>query len=111
MGRVRDKVQVMVVDSPLILCAVYNKNEVLGEEFDRTVLNVFNSYKNRNYLLTRHHSYENEGRFQNEDEAKVVRKEIIDKLAKYRIKYKEIASTEQNCKHIVEEIMEEIKNE
>lgn len=111
MGRVRDKVQVMVVDSPLILCAVYNKNKVLGEEFDRTVLNVFNSYKNRNYLLTRHHSYENEGRFQNEDEAKVVRKEIIDKLAKYRIKYKEIASTEQNCKHIVEEIMEEIKNE
>lgn len=111
MGRVKDKVQVIVVDSPLILCAVYNKNEVLGEAFDKTVINVFNSYKNRNYLLTRHHSYENEGRFQNEDEAKVVRKEIIDKLAKYRIKYKEIASTEQNCKHIVEEIMEEIKNE
>lgn len=111
MGRVKDKVQVMVVDSPLILCAVYNKNEGLGEAFDKTVINVFNSYKNRNYLLTRHHSYENEGRFQNEDEAKAVRKEIIDKLTKYGIEYKEIASTEQNCKHIVEEIMEEIKNE
>lgn len=27
MGRVRDKVQVMVVDSPLILCIVYNNDE------------------------------------------------------------------------------------
>ena len=67
MGRVKNKVQVMVVDSPLILCAVYNIDEVLGEDFNKTVLNVFNSYNNRNYLLTRYHSYENEGRFQNED--------------------------------------------
>ena len=96
MGRVKNKVQVMVVDSPLILCAV---------------LNVFNSYNNRNYLLTRHHSYENEGRFQNEDEAKEVRKEIIDKLNQYNIKYEEIASTESNCEYIVEEVMEEIRNE
>lgn len=44
MGRVRDKVQVMVADSPLILCIVYNSDETLGEDFNRTVLNVFNSY-------------------------------------------------------------------
>lgn len=111
MGRVKDKVQVMIVDSPLILSAVYNTDEVLGEDFNKTVLNVFNSYNNRNYLLTRHHSYENEGRFQNEDEAKEVRKEIIDKLNQYNIKYEEIASTELNCEYIVEEVMEEIRNE
>lgn len=111
MGRVKNKVQVMVVDSPLILCAVYNSDEVLGKDFNKTVLNVFNSYNNRNYLLTRHHSYENEGRFQNEDEAKEVRKEIIDKLNQYNIKYEEIASTESNCEYIVKEVMEEIRNE
>lgn len=111
MGRVKDKVQVMIVDSPLILSAVYNTDEVLGEDFNKTVLNVFNSYNNRNYLLTRQHSYENEGRFQNEDEAKEVRKEIIDKLNQYDIKYKEIASTNSNCEYIVEEVMEEIGNE
>ena len=111
MGRVKNKVQVMVVDSPLILCTVYNTDEVLGEDFNKTVLNVFNSYNNRNYLLTRHHSYENEGRFQNEDEAKEVRKEIIDKLNQYNIKYEEIASTELNCEYIVEEVMEEIRDE
>lgn len=111
MGRVKDKVQVMIVDSPLILSAVYNTDKVLGEDFNKTVMNVFNSYNNRNYLLTRHHSYENEGRFQNEDEAKEVRKEIIDKLNQYNIKYEEIASTEPNCEYIVEEVMEEIRNE
>ena len=63
MGRVKDKVQVIVVDSPLILCAVYNHNLILGEDFNKTVLNVFNSYNNKNYLLTRNHPYENEGRF------------------------------------------------
>ena len=59
MGRVRDKVQVMVVDSPLILSIIYNSDDILGDKFNNTVLNVFNSYKNRNYLLTRKHQYEN----------------------------------------------------
>lgn len=111
MGRVKNKVQVMVVDSPLILCAVYNSDEVLGEDFNKTVLNVFNSYNNRNYLLTRFHSYENEGRFQSEDEAEAVRGKIIDKLNQYNITYEEIASTESNCKYIVNKIMEEIESE
>ena len=56
MGRVRDKVQVMVVDSPLILCIVYNNDKTLGEDFNKTVRNVFDSYTNRNYLLTRKHT-------------------------------------------------------
>ena len=38
-------------------------------------------------------------------------KEIIDKLNQYNIKYEEIASTESNCEYIVEEVMEEIRNE
>ena len=103
MGRVKNKVQVMVVDSTLILSAVYNTDKVLGEDFNKTVLNVFNSYNNRNYLLTRHHSYENE--------AKEVRNKIVDKLNQYNIKYEEIASTESNCEYIVEDVMEEIRNE
>lgn len=44
-------------------------------------------------------------------EAKEVRKEIIDRLNQYNIKYEEIASTESNCEYIVEEVMEEIRNE
>ncbi|MCM1045266.1 MAG: ATP-binding protein [Candidatus Gastranaerophilales bacterium] len=109
MGRVRDKVQVMVVDSPLLLCAVYNKDDTLGEDFNKTVLNIFNSYDNRNYLLARHHAYENEGRFQNEAEAQKVREEIMDKLEEYNIDYELTTSYEKSCEKIADQIAREIK--
>lgn len=111
MGRVRDKVQVMVVDSPLILSIIYNQNNVLGEDFNKTVLNVFNSYDNRNYLLTRNHTYENEGRFQNEEEAQEVRNQIVEKLNIFNVSYSTVISKEKTCEEIVEQIVKEIKNE
>lgn len=112
MGRVRDKVQVMVVDSPLILCIIYNNDYILGEDFNKTVLNVFNSYENRNYLLTRKHLYENEGRFQNEEEAEEVRNTIISKLQELNIPYSISTSSEKDCEEIVNNIVKEInKNE
>lgn len=109
MGRVRDKVQVMVADSPLTLCIVYNSDETLGEDFNRTVLNVFNSYDNRNYLLTRNHTYEDEGRFQNEEEALAVRKQIIDALDEMNISYNFATSSEIDCENIANKIAEEVK--
>ena len=109
MGRVRDKVQVMVVDSPLLLCAVYNNDKVLGEEFNKTVLNVFNSYNNKNYLLTRKHTYENEGRFQTEDEALLVRNQIVNRLNMFEVDYRTVISNEETCENIANEIVKEIK--
>ena len=109
MGRVSDKVQVMVVDSPLILCIVYNNDKTLGEDFNKTVLNVFNSYANRNYLLTRNHTYEDEGRFQNEEEALEVRKQIINALDNLGIYYNLATSSELDCEIIANKITEEIR--
>lgn len=109
MGRVRDKVQVIITDSPLILCVVYNNDNVLGEDFNKIVLNMFNSYNNRNYLLTRKHIYENEGRFQNEEEAAKVKNQIISKLKEMNIDYSISTSSEEDCKKIVENIVKEIK--
>lgn len=109
MGRVRDKVQVIVVDSPLILCIVYNNDEILGEDFDKTVRNVFDSYDNRNYLLTRKHTYEDEGRFQNEEEALEVRKQIINTLDNLGIAYNFATSSELDCEIIANKIAEEIR--
>lgn len=111
MGRVKDKVQVMVVDSPLLLCAVYNNDNTLGEDFNKTVLNVFDSYDNRNYLLTRKHTYENDGRFQNESEAQEVREKIIEKLNEFKIDYTAVVSSEDTCEEIAHKIVEEINNE
>lgn len=110
MGRVRDKVQVMVVDSPLILCIVYNKDKaILGEDFNKTVLNMFNSYNNRNYLLARKHTYENEGRFQNENEALEVRNQIVKALDDMNIAYDTATSSEEDCEMIANRIVKEIR--
>ena len=109
MGRVRDKVQVMVTDSPLVLSISYNQNEYLNESFDETVMNVFNSYNNKNYMLLRNHPYENEGRFQNETEANYVRAKILSKLKTLGIECDSATSSPEDCERITNEIIKEIK--
>ena len=109
MGRVKGKVQVIVVDSPLILSVIYNHDETLGEEFNQTVFNVFHSYNNKNYLLTRNHPYENEGRFENEGEALEIRHQIITALKDMNISYDLATSSEEDCEKIADMIAKEIK--
>ena len=93
-----------------LLNIIYNDDEVLGEDFNKTVLNVFNSYNNKNYLLIRNHTYENEGRLHNEKEARTVRKKIMDKLDKLNIEYEIATSSEEHCERIACEIAQEVKN-
>lgn len=109
MGRVNGKVQVIVVDSPLLLCAVYNNDEVLGDNFNKTILNVFNSYNNKNYMLTRKYAYNHNGRFQTEDESKMIRNNIEDKLNQFNVLYETVISNEDTSMKIVSEIIKEIK--
>lgn len=72
MSRCKDKVDVIVTDSPLLLSAIYNEDEILGEDFNKVVLNVFNSYGNVNFFLNRKKVYNPNGRLQTEEEAKEV---------------------------------------
>lgn len=111
MNRVRNKVQVIVVDSPLVLTIIYNKSKYLGKPFEGTVMNTFHSYDNRNYLLVRNHNYEVSGRFQNEEQAEKVREFLISKLNEFKIPYETTTSSEEDCEKIVNEIVNEFKNE
>ena len=104
MGRVRNKVQVMVCDSPLLLNIIYNDDEVLGEDFNQMVLNVFNSYNNKNYLVVRNHTYEDKGRIHDEKESKILKKKIVDKLDELNIEYCITSSSEKHCEMIACEI-------
>ena len=51
LDRLRDKVDVIVTDCPLFLTAFYNKSSVLGQEFNKVVLNIFNTYNNLNFFI------------------------------------------------------------
>lgn len=110
MGRVRDNVQVIVTNSPLLFNILYNDDNItLGEDFNKVVLNMFNSYDNRNYVLTRCHKYENEGRLQNEGEATEVRCELLDLLHSLNIQYECCTSSAEDCMKIVNKIVKEVK--
>lgn len=109
MARVANKVDIIITDSPLILSAVYNEDSVLGENFNKTVLSVFNSYKNLNILLFRQHSYQHEGRLQDEASATIVRKRLIDKLTEYKIPIRKIGANSMYYDQLIDEVIEKIE--
>ena len=51
LSRCVDKVDVIITDSPLPLSIIYNKDKRLTENFNKSVMDVFNSYENINYLF------------------------------------------------------------
>ena len=73
------------------------------------MLDIFNSYNNKNYFLVRNHSYESEGRLHNEQEAAFIKQEILDKLNEYRINNDVVISNEETCDKIVNDVIKEVK--
>ena len=86
-GRCAGKVDVIVTDSPLPLSIYYNNEERLTENFDRTVMDVFESYLNMNYLLTRVKPYNPNGRHQTEAESDKVAEDLRNLLDEQDIPY------------------------
>lgn len=109
MSRCKDKVDVMITDSPLPLSIFYNQDEILGESFNQTVMNVFNSYQNLNYLLLRTKPYNPIGRLQTEEESDALKQPMINLLNDRGINYREKTGDEVGYKEIIREIMLELK--
>lgn len=110
-SRCSDKVDVIVTDCPLFLTAFYNKSTVLGEDFNRVVLNVFNSYNNINYFIDRVKDYNPIGRLQTEQESKALRLPMLSMLDKYNIDYSVINGELKCYDLIVNDVCERLKNE
>lgn len=87
MKRCRDKVDVIITDSPLPLGIFYNTNPVLGEHYENLVLDVFNTYENMNYALIRDKSYNPIGRNQTEAESDEIGDRIQFFLEDHNIPY------------------------
>lgn len=90
MSRCRDKVDIIVTDNPLPLSIFYNKSEVLGEDFNKTIMNCFNSFDNISYLLLRDKPYNPKGRLQTEAESDALKEPLINLLQSRNIKYEAV---------------------
>lgn len=77
---VKDKVDVLITDSPLPLSIVYNHGRLAENEFNKIVWQVFNMYDNLNIYLTRPDVYEQTGRNESAEEAFMIDSELLNIL-------------------------------
>ena len=84
----KDKVDVIVTDSPIIFSAIYNEPQC--SELNALILKEFHKYNNLNYYIERDPSvpYEQEGRYQDEAGAKLVDDKVKIFLDENKIHYK-----------------------
>lgn len=84
-SRIGDQVDVIVTDSPLLLCAYYNNDPVLGKAFDETVASVARSYNQLNFFVGRVKAYNPKGRFQTEAQSDQVAGELLEALEYWKV--------------------------
>ena len=83
--RLKDKVDVIICDSPLPISIVYDKEN--SQAFHQLIMEQFDKFDNYNFLLERGSDYQTEGRVQTEEEAREVDKVVKRVLDENRIDY------------------------
>lgn len=95
--RLKDKVDVIITDSPLLVSILYNKTP--SKYFDDLVVEQYNTFNNMLFFINRPDTYQTEGRIQTANDAK-----IIDDETKCMLKDNNIPYTEIPCENAVEVI-------
>ena len=103
--RLKDKVDVVITDSPILLSIIYDKTG--NKYFSDLVLNQFNNFDNRNYFIERTTVYNPKGRLQTENEAKEIDKVLLDLLKDCNIEYDSVGKNEA-VDYIFNKIMKEL---
>lgn len=93
--RLRDQVDYVIMDSPLLLSNIYldkSSAKFSVTAFNELTLSLFNSYNNINFYLLRNKDeiYQQEGRLHTLSEATSIDNDIKDMLISNKIDYKDI---------------------
>lgn len=108
LSRCNGKVDVIITDSPLPLSIIYKSQPELGENFDKTIMDMYNSFENISYYLKRVKAYNPAGRSQTEAESDALAGKIMNMLLKQNIHFKTINGDIDGCNYIVSDIYEKI---
>jgi hypothetical protein len=106
--RLKDKVDVIICDSPLPISIVYDKEN--SEAFHSLIMEQFNKFKNFNFYLKRSAIYQKEGRIQTEEEARKIDGTVRNVLIDYKIPFVTL-DIDKASSSIVEIIINELNNE
>ena len=107
-SRLNGKVDVVVTDSPLPLCIFYNKSSVLGDTFNKLVMQTFNSFNNINFFIERTKPYNPKGRFQTEEESDIDSIKLKYMLDINEIPYTTVTGDEEGYQQIIAAILQQI---
>lgn len=103
--RLKNQVDVVITDSPLLLSLVYGDN---NEEFQKHVLRESNEFNNFNVFLEKVKPYNPIGRSQNENEAKAVDNKVKNMLINNNINFLECPGNIQGINIIVKKILDSL---
>ncbi len=107
-SRCDGKVDVLITDSPLPLSIMYNKDKRLTENFNLSVMDVFNSYDNLNFLITRVKPYNPKGRHQTEAESDALGKDVINLLNTRNIEYTNVLGNIEGYDFIIDTVIDKL---
>jgi len=109
MWRVKDHVDVMVTDSPLLLGLIYGERN--PECFNEMILHSFNTFDNMNYFLLRMKSYNPKGRVQTKEKAKQLDDEISTALSENNIRFKIVPGNYEGVNDIAKRVLRRLGKE
>lgn len=108
-SRVQDKVDVVITDSPILLSPFYTDDPVLGDEFDKLVTKVFNSYDSFNAFINRVKPYNVAGRFQTEQESDELAKKLLAFITEHGIACRHYDGDVKSYDVLVSDILTRLK--
>lgn len=100
MYRIFGKVDVIITDSPLLMSIHYGTKETYI--FKALVLEQHHKVPNLNIFLERGHKYEQVGRIQNEEEAKVMDRQMKEMLISNHIEHINLPANRESIPEIIE---------
>lgn len=109
MWRIKNQIEVMVTDSPLLLGLIYGEDN--PDCFNETVLHSFNEFNNMNYFLTRVKKYNPKGRVQTESRAKELDNEISMMLSENNIQFNTVEGNYEGANTIVKHVLRRLGKE
>lgn len=107
LNRLRQKVDVAISDSPLLLSAFYAPDGYPAS-FHQSVFDFFHSYDNINIFVKRSHEYSLEGRIQDEADADYLANEMEEYLKKNGIEFWSITASNAAPKRLLGWLVEKM---
>ena len=104
--RLKDKVDVIICDSPLPISIVYDREN--SKTFHKFIMEQFNKFQNKNYYIIRSTDYQESGRVQTKEEAEKIDKIVENVLNTFNIEHKNV-EIDDAAGTIINDILEILK--